>query len=397
MSDSDYKVDGFLGAAVTSGLKKKGGLDLGLIVCQKVASAAGLFTRNKVRAAPVILAEEHVKKGKARAIIANAGCANACTGQKGLEDARETASLFADTLKTSRDEILVASTGVIGALLDMGKIRAAAPGLVALLSADGIPDFARAIMTTDSFPKLSIHEGIVDKKPFKIVGIAKGAGMIMPDMATMLGFILTDVAVSPTVLRQSVRRAAHGTFNRITVDGDTSTNDTLIAMASGMVGNEGLSEADLEEFDKGLFRVMDELAVMMVRDGEGASRVIHVKVRGAASAEDAHRAARTVANSNLVKTAFCGRDANWGRILAALGRSGVEMEEVRVSIRIDDVLIVEGGLGRGPEAEKAAETLMKEKEELDLTIDLNLGEYKDRVVTCDLTKEYIDINASYRT
>jgi glutamate N-acetyltransferase/amino-acid N-acetyltransferase len=397
MNAPEYKINGFFAAAVSAGIKKNNGLDLGLIACKEATTAAGVFTRNKVRAAPVVLTERHISGGQARAVVANAGCANACTGAPGMEDALETADLFADSLNAPREEILVASTGVIGARLDMEKIRAAVPGLVRSLSEEGLPGFARAIMTTDSFPKLSSFEGRLQERPFKIVGIAKGAGMIMPDMATLLGFVLTDITISPSALKKVLSQTTDETFNRITVDGDTSTNDTLIAMASGTAGNREPAGPDLEEFRRGLFHVMDELAVMMVRDGEGASLVVHVKVRGAASADDAHRAARTVANSNLVKTAFCGRDANWGRILAALGRSDIRMQEDRVDISIDDILIVKGGLSRGADAEKAAEAVMREKDALDLVIDLHQGDHKDRVVTCDLTKEYIDINASYRT
>jgi glutamate N-acetyltransferase/amino-acid N-acetyltransferase len=221
--------------------------------------------------------------------------------------------------------------------------------------------------------------------------------MIMPDMATMLSFVLTDAAIPPQDLKKALFHAADATFNRITVDGDTSTNDTLLALANGAAGTGNLSGPDLDAFQEGLQQVMEVLAVMIVRDGEGATRVIFVQVRGASGPEDAISAARTVANSNLVKTAVCGRDPNWGRIMAALGRSGVLMQEEAVSIWIDDVLIVEGGLGRGPDAESAAAALMAEREEITLTIDLHQGKYEDRVVTCDLTQRYVDINADYRT
>jgi len=397
MNGSDYTVKGFRAAAAAAGLKKNGELDLGLIVGDKPVAAAGVFTMNKVRAAPVILTERRIAGGRALAVLANAGCANACTGARGMEDAEETTRLVADELNGRPEEILVASTGVIGALLPMDKIRKALPGLVSSLGPDGISDFARAVMTTDSFPKISRFDGDIQGTPYRIVGVAKGAGMIMPNMATMLGFVLTDLAVLPEILKQTVGRAADGTFNRITVDGDTSTNDTLLALASGAAGNGEPSREDLSLIEEGLFRVMDELAVMMVRDGEGASLVIHVRVRGAATAEDAHRAARTVANSSLVKTAFCGRDANWGRILAALGRSGVAMREEAVDIQIEGVLIVRNGLSLGPEAEKEASSVMRKSKEIDLIIHLGQGDFEDRVVTCDLTKEYIDINANYRT
>lgn len=393
----DWRVSGFRAGAVAAGLKKHGGLDLGLIVSQRAASAAGVFTTNRVCAAPVLLSREHIQGGEARAIVANAGCANACTGPEGLEDARSTAALVAGVIGAGSEEVLVASTGVIGARLDMGRMKQSVPQVAGALSEDGLPQFAEAILTTDSFPKMSRFDGAAGGKPYRIVGVAKGAGMIMPNMATMLSFVLTDADVSSLDLKKALSGASDATFNRITVDGDTSTNDTVLALANGAAGTGRLSGTDLEAFQEGLQQVMEELAVMIVRDGEGASRVIFVQIRGAAGPEDAVSAARTVANSNLVKTAVCGRDPNWGRIMAALGRSGVAMREEAVSIWIDDVLIVEGGLGQGPDAESTAAALMAEREEITLTIDLHQGTDEARVVTCDLTQQYVAINADYRT
>ncbi len=397
MTASDYEVPGFQAAAVAAGLKKHGGLDLGLIVSEETATAAGVFTTNRVQAAPVLLAREHLSQGKARAVVANAGCANACTGAPGLEDAQRTVALVGEALGVDRTEVLVASTGVIGARLNMDGLAGGVPGLVRDLSRDGVSRFAEAIRTTDSFPKLSRFDGTADGRPYRIVGVAKGAGMIMPNMATLLGFVLTDARIVSSDLKTVLSLATDATFNRITVDGDTSTNDTVLALANGRAGNRGLSGPDLEAFRQGLCRVMDDLAVMIVRDGEGATRVVHVRVTGARSAEDASRAARTIANSSLVKTAVCGRDPNWGRIMAAIGRSGAEMKEDRVSIRINDVLIVEGGLGKGPDAEKRAAEIMARDEVFDLYVDLEQGDFEDHIVTCDLTKEYVAINADYRT
>ncbi|MGD8385533.1 MAG: bifunctional glutamate N-acetyltransferase/amino-acid acetyltransferase ArgJ [Desulfobacteraceae bacterium] len=397
MKETDWRVSGFRAGAVAAGLKKHGGLDLGLIVSDEPAAVAGVFTTNRVCAAPVLLCRERIQGGAARAVVANAGCANACTGPQGLEDARSTAAIAAGALETAPEDVLVASTGVIGARLDMEKLKKAVPRVAGDVSEDGLPQFAEAILTTDTFPKMSRFDGRADGKPYRIVGVAKGAGMIMPDMATMLSFVLTDAAIPPQDLKKALFHAADATFNRITVDGDTSTNDTLLALANGAAGTGNLSGPDLDAFQEGLQQVMEVLAVMIVRDGEGATRVIFVQVRGASGPEDAISAARTVANSNLVKTAVCGRDPNWGRIMAALGRSGVLMQEEAVSIWIDDVLIVEGGLGRGPDAESAAAALMAEREEITLTIDLHQGKYEDRVVTCDLTQRYVDINADYRT
>ena len=397
MAGSEFVVPGFRAAAVEAGLKKHGGLDLGLIVSDRPARAAGVFTTNRVKAAPVILSQEHIVGGEARAVLANAGCANACTGPPGLEDARRTAGAAGRALGVPPEEVLVASTGVIGARLDADKVGRALPGLAGDLSEEGLPRVAQAVMTTDSFPKLSRFDGSCKGRPYRIVGMAKGAGMIMPDMATMLSFVLTDADVSSLDLKRSVIRAADATFNRITVDGDTSTNDTVFVLAGGKAGTGELAGKDLAGFEEGLCRVMEELAVMIVRDGEGATRVVHVRVRGAGTEEDASRAARTVANSNLVKTAVCGRDPNWGRIMAAVGRSGVSMEEGTVDIRINDVEIVKGGLGRGAEAEKAAAGIMAEEETIHLTVDLHQGDHESRVTTCDLTQAYVAINADYRT
>ncbi len=397
MSAEGHVVQGFRAAAVAAGLKKHGGPDLGLIVSDGPAAAAGVFTTNRVRAAPVSLSQEHITGGKARAIIANAGCANACTGAAGLADARSTADMVALAVNAAREEVLVASTGVIGAPLAVDKIASALPGLMDGLSEKGLPAVAEAIMTTDSFPKLSLFEGTAGGRSYRIVGMAKGAGMIMPDMATMLSFILTDAGVSSLDLKMAVSRAADTTFNRITVDGDTSTNDTVFALANGRAGTGDLFGAELDDFREGLCQVMQELALMIVRDGEGATRVILVRVQGARTAEEASRASRTVANSNLVKTAVCGRDPNWGRIMAAVGRSGVTMEEDRVDICINDIPIVKEGLGMGMDAEKHASAIMAREETIHITVNLHQGDCEDSVATCDLTKDYVAINADYRT
>lgn len=397
MSGGEYTVQGFRAAAVAAGLKKHGGPDLGLIVSDGPASAAGVFTTNRVRAAPVILSQEHIIKGKARAIVANAGCANACTGAAGLADARRTAEMVARAVNSAPEEVLVASTGVIGAPLALDKIAPALPGLVEGLSEEGLSAVAEAIMTTDTFPKLSSFEGVAGGRRYRIVGMAKGAGMIMPDLATMLSFVLTDADISSPDLKAAVSRAADMTFNRITVDGDTSTNDTVFVLANGKAGTGVLAGPELDDFREGLRLVMQELALMIVRDGEGATRVILVRVQGAGTAEEASRAARTVANSNLVKTAVCGRDPNWGRIMAAVGRSGVTMEEDRADISINEVSIVKNGLGMGAEAENDAAGIMAREETIRITVNLHQGDYEDSVATCDLTQDYVTINADYRT
>ncbi len=396
MENETYKVQGFKASAVVAGLKKGNALDVGLIVSETEAAAAGVFTTNKVRAAPVLLSERHVGKGRARAIIANAGNANACTGARGLDDARTTAELVAEALGINSGEVLVASTGVIGQPLNMDRMEKAVPVLAGNLSSKGIPLAARAIMTTDSFPKISRFEGVAEGKPYRITGIAKGAGMIMPQMATMLCFLFSDIRIDPGDLKRALVSSTDTTFNRITVDGDTSTNDTVLILANGLAGNGDLSEEDFDAFSQGLSQVMGDLARMIVRDGEGATKLVRVEVKNALSPSDAQRAARTVANSSLVKTALYGQDPNWGRIMAALGRAGIVMTEERVDIWIDDVRIVKGGLGKGPELEKRAADIMTGKE-FTLTIDLHQGVYDDRILTCDLTHEYVSINADYRT
>ena len=385
----NLSLKGFLAAGVCAGIKEEGKLDLGLIYSEKEASVGAVFTRNKVKAAPITVSQAHLtmNRRKAKAIIVNSGNANACTGNKGIEDALRTAQLVADQLGIARQRVLVASTGVIGKRLDMNSISKAIPKVVKDLSPTGLDRFAKAIMTTDTFPKISVFEG----DGYKIVGIAKGAGMIMPDMATMLSFILTDIQADPEWLQSTLLRTVEKTFNRITVDGQTSTNDTVIIMANG---TSNITEADT--FREGLFKVCSELSKMIVKDGEGATKIVDIIVKGAKSPSDAITGARSVANSSLVKTAIYGEDPNWGRIMAALGSSGIEIEPEYVDIWIEDVQIVSAGQGTGEEKEKMASERMK-KNEFSILIDLKKGPYQDHILTCDLTHKYVSINAEYRT
>ena len=392
----DYLVRGFKASVMEAGIKKRGGLDLALLFSEREASAAGVFTGNKVKAAPILVSQENIKKGRARAIVANSGNANACTGEAGLQSARFTTEGIARELGIGPEQVLVASTGVIGAPLNTERIGKAIPELVKGLSPEAVPRVVEAIMTTDSFPKLSLFEGKAGGKPYKVVGMAKGAGMIMPDMATMLCFIITDIAVDPARLNEALVWGVARTFNRISVDGDMSTNDTVLVLANGAAGNGNLSPEDFQGFRAGLTKVMDELSTMIVRDGEGATKLIRIAIKGAATPADALTAARTVANSALVKTAFYGSDPNWGRIMAALGRAGIRMREEGVTIWVDDVKIVEKGMGRGAEPEARAAEKMKGKE-FSVTVDLHEGEFEDHITTCDLTHEYVTINADYRT
>ena len=396
METEIYTIKGFKASAVAAGLKKDNALDIALICSETEAAAAAVFTTNKVKAAPVLLSMENIRDHKIKAVIANAGNANACTGREGMENARLTAQLAAQELGIGEEEIIVASTGVIGAQLDMELFKNSTPDLIKRLSAQGIPAAAKAIMTTDSFPKISRFYGEAGGKPYEIIGIAKGAGMIMPDMATMLCFIMTDLWVEAKDLQKALSYSVEKSFNRITVDGDTSTNDMVLVMANGMAGNTSLSDTGYGNFVDGLKAVMTELATMIVKDGEGATKVVKVKIKGAASKDDALLAARTIANSSLVKTTFYGQDPNWGRVMAALGRSGVLMKEEDVAIFVDDIKIVENGLGLGTDHEKKAAEKMLNKE-FSLIIDLMQGDNEDQITTCDLTHEYVSINANYRT
>lgn len=393
---NNHSVPGFLASAVSAGLNKNGRLDLSLIFSQTEAVTVGVFTTNKVRAAPVRLSEERIKKGSIRAIIANSGYANACTGAQGLNDAIQTADIVAKGLGIHSEEIAVASTGVIGAYLPLNLIKNAIPDLIRNLSPNGFKSVAEALMTTDSFPKMSYFEGDAGGYPFHLLGLAKGAGMIMPNMATMLSFLLTDIYIDSQTLWPIFRSAVECTFNRVTVDGETSTNDMVLIMANGNAGNPSLDSSGIKELERGLTEVMGELAYMIAKDGEGATKVIIIEVDGAATKDDANTAARVVGNSNLVKTAIFGQDPNWGRIMAALGRSGIQLEENRVQIWIGGIKTVEGGLMTGEKAEREAAERLKE-EQVTITIHLNQGSYKDRITSCDLTYDYIKINAGYRT
>jgi len=396
MNNNEYVIKGFSASAVSAGLKKDNVLDLALVVSEEEATAAGVFTTNQVKAAPVILSQQHVCDGKARAIIANSGNANACSGEAGLNNSLLTADLVARKLGIGPEEVLVASTGVIGLPLDMDLISGAIPGLIEGLSPEGLPSVAKAIMTTDSFPKISHFDGKAGGLPYRILGIAKGAGMIMPNMATMLCFVLSSIRIDVHDLKRALASSVDVTFNRITVDGDTSTNDMVLALANGSAGNSSFSKADYNGFVEGLRAVLEDLSLMIVRDGEGSTKLIYVEIKGANSASDALNAAKTVANSTLVKTACYGEDPNWGRIMAALGRTEIALKEDCVDIWVDNIQIVSGGFGKGAEAERLAAEKMAERE-FTLTIDLHQGAYQDRMVTCDLTHEYISINADYRT
>ena len=388
---------GFRAAAVASGIKKaQGALDLALIVCDAPgASAAGVFTTNRAAAAPVLLCRQNLKKnrGRARAIIANSGNANACTGRPGRVVAEQTAEAVAQLLGLQPHQVFVSSTGVIGTPLNVDLILNQLPTLKENLSAEHASEVARALMTTDSFPKSAVLQSKIGGKTVTLAGVAKGAGMIHPHMATMLSYITTDAALAPATLQKMLRAAVDASFNRITVDGDTSTNDSVVALASGESGaaiQPGTPAA--KKFQQGLTELCQTLAQMIVKDGEGATKIARVEVRGARSASDAERVARSVANSPLVKTALAGGDPNWGRIVCAAGYSGAAIDASKVDVRVNGLYLCRRGVHAGFDETAAKKEL--DNSELTLRIDLHQGKADAWVWTCDFTHEYIRINAS---
>jgi glutamate N-acetyltransferase/amino-acid N-acetyltransferase len=394
------QVAGFKAGAVKAGIRGKDRLDVALIWSETPAAAAGVFTQSAVKAAPVLLDMEHLLVGgRAQAIIVNSGIANACTGQPGMELARGTARLVAKQFGIAEEMVMVASTGVIGQQLELSIFSNCLAPLAAGLRADGFADVARAMMTTDTVPKTVLRQARLGGRTITMLGLAKGSGMIMPNMATMLGFIVTDAAVSAPVLQGMLRQSVAPSFNAVTVDGDTSTNDTVLLLANGAAGNAKIDSPDSEDgrrFQQCLDDVCLDLALQIAKDGEGATKLITVHVKGALSAAAADRAARTIANSSLVKTAFFGEDANWGRIIAALGRSGVHFDPEQVDIFFDAVQMVRDGLGLGPEQEKKATAVLKQPA-FTVVVDLKQGLAAAKVYTCDLSVEYIRINADYRS
>jgi len=394
----DLTVKGFNFSAVESGIRGKKRLDIGLISCVHPAAAAAVYTSSRVKAAPVLLGIEKIKSGRAQAVMINSGIANACTGEEGLSNARKASAMLAEVLHIPEDLVYMSSTGVIGQQLDM-HCFATIPELVKSLSPERLPDVAQAIMTTDTVRKTAVKELVVGGVPVKLVGVAKGAGMIMPNMATMLGFIFTDIDIASEVLNAFLKSSVEHSFNRITVDGDTSTNDTLMVMASAMAGNNPITESqspDAVRFKTALDELCLDLALQIVADGEGATKLATIKIVNAQSLEDAEQAARTIANSPLVKTAFFGQDANWGRIIAALGRSGAIFDPDKVSISFDTVELVHNGLWSGTEAECRASEILK-KNAFEVIVDLQAGSHSALVYTSDFSIDYVKINANYRS
>ena len=387
---------GFRAAGVASGIKPDR-LDLALVVADAPCASAGVFTANLAQAAPVLVSREHLLGSRTRAIVANAGCANAATGDAGLADAREMAALAARAASCPVEQVVVASTGVIGVRLPMEKLRAGIPAACAALSREGGADAARAIMTTDTRPKQVVVDFEASGVSCRVGGMAKGAGMIAPNLATMLAFFTTDAGVAPQLLRRALVEAVGESLNRITVDGDTSTNDCAVALASGASGAPAIErdDADYDALRHAFLEAARQLARMLVRDGEGVTRVAEVRVEGARTAADADRIARTVAESPLVKTALHGGDPNWGRVLAAVGRAGVPLDVSRVSLWIGDVHVAEGGAAR-EYVETTAAAAMQE-EPVRLRIRLSEGDASGWIWTSDFSRGYVDINAHYRS
>jgi glutamate N-acetyltransferase/amino-acid N-acetyltransferase len=400
MTESQHPtVPGFRFGATHCGVKPDGGLDLGLIVADEPVSVAAMFTKNRVRAAPVELSMQRVERGRAQAIVVNSGNANACTGKKGMEDTKVITSIVADELGVADDMVLMASTGVIGQPLPSERIEQALPDLLKSATPDQIDAFSRAIMTTDRWPKVSsIKFPIGADQEVTVLGIAKGAGMIHPDMATTLAFVLTDAPMHSSFLERALHTAVERTFNLMTVDGCTSTNDSIFAMSSSTVEAEPLrgSDRDARRFIDALVDVLGELGKRIVQDGEGARHVVRLEVQGAPSEEAAKKVAEQIARSLLVKAAIYGRDPNWGRIMAAAGMAGVAFDPNKVEIKFGKVAVVKKGLGVGREAEEEARRVMSEPS-YTIRVKLGPGKAKATYLFCDIGEDYLHLNAAYRS
>lgn len=391
------KLDGVSLASIEAGIKYQGRKDLCLIVFDEPAEISGVFTKSKCPSAPVDWCRKHLAKGKAKGIVINSGNANAFTGQKGVESTKQTAKAAADVLGCSEKQIFLASTGVIGEPLDTSGFDEKLRMANAALKSDGWHEAAQAIMTTDTYPKLATRQFEVDGKTHHINGIAKGSGMIAPDMATMLSFIVTDLAVDNQVLQELLSSYTKTTFNAITVDSDTSTSDSVLLMSSG-TGKKicDVKDKNLKPFKKALKALMHELSMLLVRDGEGATKQVCIEVKGAKSKGSAHNIAKAIANSPLVKTAVAGEDANWGRIVMAVGKAGEPADRDLLTISFGDIMVAQNG-ERVPDYCEEAATCVMHADEIKITVDIGLGKGQAKVWTCDLTKEYVAINGDYRS
>lgn len=396
-SKTKISVPGFLANGISVGIKKNDQKDLGLIYSTMPAKVAAVFTKNTFKAAPLLINEERVKKGIAQAILTNSGCANAATGKEGYRDALMISDALSKELKIRDEHVLVSSTGVIGKRLPVKKIENGISKLVKGLNETGIEDAESAMMTTDKYPKIAIRKGVIGAKDITICGIAKGAGMIEPNMATLLTYVMTDALIDNKALNTVFHQAINSTFNSISVDGCMSTNDMAIILANGLAGNNPLEkvQARLQRFREMLIDVLMELCHAVVKDGEGATKFISIMIRGAKSKSDARSAAYAIANSNLVKTAFFGEDPNWGRILAALGSSGIYMEKEKVSLSIGNLMV----FAQNSPVEASMNKLndIFERDRIDVEVDLGAGDKSYYVYTSDLSYDYVKINADYTT
>jgi glutamate N-acetyltransferase / amino-acid N-acetyltransferase len=392
------EVAGFRVAAVRCGIKRRG-LDLALIASDVPVSAAGVFTRSTVVGAPVEISRAHLRRGRIRAVVANSGVSNVAMGARGLRDARAMAAAAARALGCATEQVLVASTGVIGQPLPVDRIRAGIRKAAGRLRPDGLADAARAIMTTDTVPKSAALRVRIGGRAVTIAGIAKGSGMIEPNMATMLAFLLTDAPVARPALRRLLRAACDASLNRVSIDGETSTSDTALLLASGRAGGEPIRDPESAEgrrFAGALGEVAVELARSIARDGEGATRLVLVRVTGAGSPAEADRGARRIANSLLVKTALFGGDPNWGRILQTLGAERVRIALDRAEVRLAGVSVFRRGAPAGPAARARAARALRAGE-VEIAVDLAAGCHAAHVWTCDLSYDYVRINAEYHT
>lgn len=396
------EIEGVRISTAEAGIKYKGRTDLLVMLFDESTSVAGVFTTSKCPSAPVDFCRENLKRGTARALVVNSGNANAFTGKRGVDTVEQTAKAVADVTGCGTHEVFIASTGVIGEPLDASRFTPLFPDMIAAATGTRWNDAGRAIMTTDTYPKYATKTVMLGTQKVTINGISKGAGMIAPDMATMLSFIATDAAIAPEVLQALLSRHVGSTFNAVTVDSDTSTSDTLILFATGAAATRGakavtsIDDTDLAEFDAALGEIMKSLALQVVRDGEGARKQIEVCVKGAQSDVSAKRIALSIANSPLVKTAVAGEDANWGRVVMAVGKAGEPAERDQLAIYFGDIRVAHEGLRDPAYSEEATSTYM-EGQDIVITVELGLGEGSATVWTCDLTKEYVAINGDYRS
>jgi glutamate N-acetyltransferase/amino-acid N-acetyltransferase len=389
--------EGFKASGVACGLKKNGSLDLAMVVSDKTAAAAGIFTTNVVKGHSLKWTQEKIKSGIARAVVINSGCANACLGERGDADAASMAAFASDIIGCEPDLILLGSTGVIGFPLDMDKIKDGIRKAYDLLSYEGGSLASKAIMTTDTYPKEASGSFVIGDKTVTIGGMAKGSGMIHPNMATMISVITTDIAITPELLQKALKTAADSSFNRISVDGDTSVCDKVVILANGMAGNDPVDKEgpEYDAFLSALLKVSTSLAKMLAKDGEGATKLVEIRVRNCSDRDSAHLILNAIAKSPLVKTAIFGQDANWGRIFTAAGYSGAKFDPDKVDIFIGDLLVCKNGTGLCFDEEKAADILSKD--EIILTLDFKDGNIDDRMWTCDFSFDYVKINGSYRS